>query len=76
MIEVDDSAPVNWFPMLVSMAVSAADFAAACSSTISVVGVDVAKWLSTSMSHVVAETMFMSAGIGGVHVHVARVECR
>jgi len=46
--------------MLVIMSLSAAAFAAACAARMVAGGVKVAKWLLTSMSHVVAETMVMS----------------
>jgi hypothetical protein len=41
----------------------------------SVVDVDVAKWLSTTISQLVSATMLKSIGIGGAHVHEVRAEC-
>ena len=62
-------------PALEIIAASVAALAAACHARRSVVFVEVAKWFSTSTTHVVAAAMLRLAGIGGAHSHVVSVEC-
>ena len=73
-IVMGSEAPVRAPAALEAIAASASASAAACHARMSVVFVDVAKWFSTSTSHVVAVAM-VRLTICGVHSHVVSVEC-